>query len=142
MKRAIVLGAIFAVGFAATAVQADPTVHRQAVMKNTGAATGVGAKMMKGEMDFDLVTAQNVIRVMNQTALGMGYMFPVGSETGNETEAAAAIWSDSDGFNSAVAKFIQDTSVPVTDEASFKAAFGGATQNCGTCHESYRIKTQ
>ena len=142
MKRTVLLGAIATVFLAGTAVQADPTIHRQAMMKNTGAATGLGAKMMKGEMDFDLIHAQNVIRVMNQTALGMGYLFPEGSEQGNETEAAAAIWSDSDGFNAAVAKFITDTSVPVTDEASFKAAFAGATQNCGSCHEGYRVKNQ
>lgn len=140
MKRAVISGAIFVLCLAGTAVQADPTIDRQAIMKNTGAATGLGAKMMKGEMDFDLAAAQGVLRVMNQAALGFGYMFPAGSEQGNDTEAAAAIWSDPDGFKAAVQKFIADTSVPVTDEASFKAAFAGATKNCGSCHEGYRTK--
>ena len=93
MKRLVLLGAaaVFALG---TAVAADnPAAERQTLMGNVGAATGVGAKIAKGEMAFDAATAQLVLRTMNAAALGFGYMFPEGSETGSKTEAAPAIWS-------------------------------------------------
>lgn len=142
MKRAVVLGAVLSVCLAGAAISADPILDRQAVMKNTGAATGAGAKIMKGEAPFDLTTAQLILRTMNNAAHGLGYMFPAGSETGHKTRAKQAIWDDAAGFQAAVAKFAADSSAQVTDEASFKAAFGAVTKNCGTCHEAYRTAQQ
>lgn len=142
MKRAVVLGVILSACLAGNALGGDPTIDRQALMKNNGAAAGAGGKILKGEAPFDLTTAQLILRTMNTAALGYGYMFPPGSETGNETEAAKSIWENAAGFDAAVTKFITDTSVNVTDEASFKAAFIGATKNCGTCHEDFRVKKQ
>ena len=85
----------------------EPTVDRQAMMKNVGAAAGQGVKYLKGEAPFDPAAAQMIFRTWNNAALGFGYMFPPGSETGNETEASKAIWENASGFNAAVAKFIQ-----------------------------------
>ena len=135
--------AVLAAGLSVAANATDnPTGERQAMMKNVGAAIGMGSKMVKGELEFNSVAAQLVLKTMNTSALGFGYMFPEGSETGNETEASPAIWSDRAGFNAAVDKFAADTSVTVTDLASFKMAFGGAASNCGACHKAYRIKKQ
>ena len=120
----------------------DPAVDRQALMKSIGAATGAGAKMMKGEVEFNAVAAQLVLKTMNAGANGFGYLFPAGSETGAETEASPKIWSDRAGFDTATAKFIADTSGNVTDMDSFKAAFGQATANCGSCHKAYRVKKE
>lgn len=113
---------------------------RQAVMKNVGAATGAGAKMAKGEVEFNAVAAQLVLKTMNSAALGFGLMFPEGSETGADTEASPAIWSDRAGFDAAAAKFVADTAANPTDLDSFRAAFGAATSNCGACHKAYRVK--
>ncbi len=125
----------------ATAIASgDVAQERQTLMGNVGAATGVGAKMVKGEVEFDAVAAQLVLRTMNTAGLAFGYMFPEGSETGAKTEAAPAIWSDRAGFDAAVNKFTADTSAKVTDLDSFKAAFGAATANCGACHKAYRVK--
>ena len=120
----------------------DAPKERQALMGNVGAATGAGAAMVKGEVEFDAVAAQLVLRTMNTAGLAFGYMFPEGSETGSNTEAAPAIWSDRAGFDAAVNKFVTDTSsaAKITDLDSFKAAFGAATANCGACHKAYRVK--
>ncbi len=118
----------------------DVAKERQTLMKNVGAATGAGAAMVKGEVEFNAVAAQLVLRTMNNGGLGFGYMFPEGSETGSETEAAPAIWSDRAGFDAAVNKFVAETSATVTDLDGFKAAFGVATANCGACHKAYRVK--
>ena len=122
------------------AAKADPAKERQDLMSNVGFATGTGAKMLKGEIEFDALTAQMVMKTLNSAAHGFGYMFPEGSEEGHNTEAAPAIWSDRAGFQAAVAKFMADTGGNVTDKASFQSAFGAATANCGTCHKAYRVK--
>ena len=130
-----------AIGTSASAfASGDAAVERQALMKNVGAATGAASKMAKGEIEFNAVAAQLALRTMNAAGLGFGYMFPEGSETGAETEAAPAIWSDRAGFDAAIAKFVKDTSGTVTDLESFKTAFGAAASNCGSCHKAYRIK--
>lgn len=142
MKK-ILLATIIASGFAATALAAsNPAKDRQLLMKNVGAAVGVGGKMAKGEMEFNAAAAQLVLKTFNAGAHGFGYLFPEGSETGEETEAAPAIWSDRAGFDAAIAKFAADTTGTVTDLDSFKAEFGKATANCGSCHKAFRIKKQ
>ncbi|MCY6381055.1 c-type cytochrome [Hoeflea prorocentri] len=142
MYRAFSMAVLLTVGLAGGSLAADASLDRQTVMKNVGAATGVGAKLAKGEMEFDPATAQLVFNTLNAAANGYGYMFGEGTESGNDTEASPKIWEDRAGFDAAVAQFAADTNVKITDLASFQAAFGAATKNCGTCHETYRIKKQ
>lgn len=118
----------------------DAAAHRQAMMKQNGAATQILAGMVKGQTPFDANAAQLAFRTLNSVALGFGYMFPEGSQASADTKAAPAIWSDRVGFNAAVAKYVTDTSVTITDMDGLKAAFGAATSNCGSCHKSYRTK--
>lgn len=143
MNRTIALAGILSAALVGGSYAADdPSADRQNLMKNVGAATGAGAKIAKGEMEFDPVTAQLVFNTLNAAANGLGYMFPDGSETGNNTEASPKIWEDRAGFNAAVAKFITDTDIKIADLDGFRAAFGAATQNCGSCHEGYRVKKE
>ena len=134
---ALVAATLFA---SVSAHAGDAAVERQALMKLNGAATGVLAGMVKGQTEFDAVAAQQALNVLNSAALGFGYMFPEGSESGANTEASPAIWSDRAGFDAAVAKYVQDTSATITDMDSLKAAFGAAASNCGSCHKAYRTK--
>ena len=62
--------------FSASAIASgDAAKERQALMKNVGAATGAGAAMVKGEVEFNAVAAQLVLRTMNNGGLAFGYMF-------------------------------------------------------------------
>ena len=140
MKKLFLTGIIVAVMGVAASASDNPTAERQTLMKNVGAAIGMGGKMAKGEIPFDMVAAQLVFKTFNSASLGFGYMFPEGSETGNDTEASPAIWSDRAGFNAAVDKFTADTNAEFTDLASFQAAFGKAASNCGSCHKAFRVK--
>lgn len=122
----------------------DPIAARKAMMKNVGAAAGAGFAMVKGEAEFDAVSAQLVLRTMNTAALGFGELFPVGSESGGESIAAPSIWEDQAGFKSVLAKFQEDTAAGIAakpaDLEAFKAVLGAAASNCNTCHKAYRIK--
>lgn len=143
MRRSF-LTLIAAAGLVATSSFAlgagDAAKERQSIMSNVGGATKVLAGMAKGQVPFDAVAAQMAVKTMNSAALGFGYMFPEGSETGSKTEASSKIWSDRAGFDKMVAKFVSDTSATVTDMDTLKQAFGGIAANCGACHKAYREK--
>lgn len=144
MKNVLKLAVILSLAGASTFAYAagDPLAERKAMMKSVGAATGAASAMVKGEAEFDARVAMLALRTMNAVALGYGSKFPEGSDTGN-SRAAPAIWSDSDGFAAAIAKFEADTAAaiaaPAADLDAFKAQFGMVAANCGACHETYRL---
>lgn len=147
MRRNIIGLALIATFIAAPAIGADdPIAARKGIMQNVGAATGAGGAMLKGEAEFNAVTAELILRTMHTAALGFGELFPEGSETGEKTTAAPSIWEDRAGFGAAIVKFQSDAAAGVAakpaDIEAFKMAFGAATANCGTCHKDYRVKKE
>lgn len=136
--------AISAAGFAPAIAADEPQVVRQEMMKQNGQDVGVLAKMVKGEAAFDAAAALAALTEISVVAATFGEHFPEGSETGFETEAAPAIWNDREGFEAKLAEFQEDAEAAVAaapaDLDGLKAVFGPLTQNCGSCHETYRLK--
>ncbi len=125
----------------------DPIATRKAMMQNVSAATKMGGAMLKGQMEYDPAAGQLVLRVLNQAALGIGELFPKGTETGGESTASAKVWEDMAGFKAALAKFQTDTASELMkpeeteffDKESFAGAFVNVTKNCASCHKVYRL---
>lgn len=115
---------------------------RRAIMKGVGAATKTGTALAKGELPFDAAKAKEVLQVYVDAAGKMPGLFPEDSKTGGETSAAPKIWEDMEGFKAAFAKWSADAEAAkaATDTASFAAAFAKVTANCGSCHQTYRLK--
>ena len=137
------------VGTITTTTAQDTTgyqVDRQTMMAQVGAATRILAGMARGEAPYEAGAATNGLRVYQAVSAAWPYMFPEGTETGNETEAAPAIWSDRDGFIAAANKFEADTAAALETAGdgleAFQAAFGAAAANCRSCHEDYRISRE
>lgn len=142
MIRTVLVAAVLGLGVTAVLAQADPITERRNAMKAVGAATRDGAAMAKGEAPFDVAKAQAIFKTYIDSSKKMPGLYPDNSKTGGETTAAPKIWEDQAGFKAALVKFetASAAGAAVTDLAGFRTAFGGATQNCGTCHEVYRIK--
>lgn len=140
---ALAIGAAWADDHAAPS--ADPAAARQALMANVGKSTGLLAAMAREEAPFDARVAEAALRTINAAAIGFGTLFPEGSETGAETEAAPAIWTDRAGFEAAIAALYADSAAALAAEpadlASFTPLFGAVAGNCRSCHEGYRINT-
>lgn len=137
---AIALG----IGVAAAVAQQDPIAARKALMKANGDQAKIGAAMMKGEAPFDLEKARKVFATFGDAAAKMPALFPDNSKTGGETAADPKIWQNIEDVKARFAKLgadAKDAAANVTDLDSFKAAFGSIGKNdCGGCHEKYRIK--
>jgi cytochrome c556 len=138
--------AVAAIAFAAsTAIaQQDPIAARKSLMKGNGDEAKIGAAMVKGEAPFDLDKARKIFGTWEDAAAKMPSLFPDNSKAGGETAADPKIWTDMDDFKARFAKFgtdAKDAAAKVTDLDSFKAAFGTIGKNdCGGCHEKYRVK--
>lgn len=121
----------------------DPIAKRQDVMQDVRkAAKPIGA-MLRGQAEFDAETFEASLAVFAKSAAVYGDLFPEGSESGGDTEAAATIWSDRDGFNAEITKWADAVAAAQAAGASnadeFRAAAVPVMQTCKACHDGYRV---
>ena len=143
MKRMAIIATILALATGSVVAQVDIIKNRQTIMKGVGKATGELGKVMKGEAAFDLAQAQDAFKIYADAGKKMPGLFPDNTKTGGDTAALPKIWETKDDFVAKYAKLTADAErlgPTIKDEASFKAAFGEVTKNCGGCHETYRAK--
>lgn len=129
-----------------TAVLANNNVieQRQDLMERTGDAAKVIGDMLKEEAPFDAAAAMAALEVLDETAAQAGDLFPVGSETGNDTEARSTIWSDPEGFEQALLDFGTAVDNAIAANPASLADLGDAAtpvfKTCKGCHEDYRVE--
>lgn len=150
MKRlttSVLVSALFAMGGTATTTTiafADEISDRQAKMKVVGRSIGVVSKMAKGESNFDPAIALQAFINMKEAADGYELLFPEGTETGGDTEAAPAIFTDRAGFEAKQADFEASlekvTASEPADVEALRVSVGEVGANCGACHRVYRVK--
>jgi len=73
-------------------------------------------------------------------------MFPDGTQTGHNTQALPAVWTDRAGFEKASENFWTQADklavlAEANDKAGFAAQYTATTQACGACHRNYRQRT-
>ncbi|UVC14205.1 c-type cytochrome [Mesorhizobium onobrychidis] len=137
--------AISMLAFAGSVAVADPILDRQALMKERGKIAGGLSKVVKGENPFDAAAVMTSLQALQANAekLDIDALFPAGSDTG-DTTAAPKIWQDMAGFKATHDKYLADVKAAVAaapaDVDALKAQFNTIGGDCGTCHETYRIK--
>jgi cytochrome c556 len=148
MIRALFAIAMIALGVSVALAQQDPIKERKALMKANGKEAMIGAAMMKGEAPFDLEKVQKIFAAFEETAAKAPALFPpnsVDEATADDPYTASPkIWQDTPDFNARLAKLGEDAkaaAASVKDLDSFKAAFSNIGKNdCGACHQTYRLK--
>ena len=124
----------------------DPRHERHELMEEVGDAAKPVGEMLNGERDYDADAVMASLNVFKEVSMQFGDLFPPGSETGMDTEAAPAIWEDRAGFEDALAQWQDavgaaieaspgsvDDAMPVLNEV-FNA--------CKNCHDTYRIEDE
>ncbi|MBT8469587.1 MAG: cytochrome c [Deltaproteobacteria bacterium] len=124
----------------------DPRHVRHELMEGVrDAAKPVGA-MLKGEAEFDADTLMSSLKVFHDASGEFGDLFPPGTETGMDTEAAPAIWEDREGFDQALADWraavekAMDAKPATLEDA--KPVVGPIFNTCKNCHDTYRIEEE
>ena len=134
--------AVLTIGSVAVANH-TPQHERQQEMEQVGKAAKPIGLMFRGEREFDAGIVRTSLQTFLDTSAVFGDLFPEGSESGEETEAAPAIWEDREGFEDALDQWrgaVEDAidSEPQTlDEA--KPVIGPVFKACKNCHDNYRI---
>lgn len=137
---------IFAAMIAAPVASAeeDPREQRHELMESVRDAAKPVGKMLKGEREFDAEVLMNSLGTWEEVSAVFGGLFPEGTETGMDTEAAPAIWEDREGFEQALANWREsvltaiDAAPQTLDEA--KPVVGPVFNNCKACHDDYRLE--
>ena len=142
-NKFVVLIAAAAVASAVFA-EDDPVHQRHELMGSVGKAAKPVGQMLRGEAEYDGAALMRSLLVWKDAGGKFGALFPPGSETGEGTEAAPAIWEDRAGFEAALAKW-QDAvdSAIAAEPGSLEAAkpvVGPVFQACKGCHDGYRIE--
>ncbi|MDH5619202.1 MAG: cytochrome c [Gammaproteobacteria bacterium] len=130
--------------FTSMAVAGTPQHERHELMEGVRDAAKVLGPMLKGETEYDSAAAMESLEVWASAAAKFGDLFPEGSETGEDTEAAPAIWEDRAGFDAALAAWRDavDAAIaanPATLEDA-KGSIGPIFGKCKDCHDTYRIE--
>lgn len=124
----------------------DPRHVRHEAMEEVRDAAKVIGAMLKGEREYDVEAVQTSLDVFDDVSSYFGDLFPEGTETGEDTEAAPAIWEDRAGFEAALQEW-RDASIaaidadPQTLDAA-KPVLGPIFKTCKGCHDTYRIEDE
>lgn len=126
--------------------QDDPRHARHEVMEGVGDAARPVGQMLRGDAAFDAAVVMSAVQTFADAAAMFGDLFPEGSETGEDTRAAPAIWEDRAGFEKALGDFGAAAEAALAanpgtfDEA--RPVLGPIFNTCRNCHESYRLEEE
>ena len=150
MIRTVLAIVTFTLGLSVAIAQEDPIKVRKALMKDNGAQAKIASDMVKGDKPFDLAAAQKVFATFEDAAAKMPDLYPdstkssIGSFAADDFSPSAKVWEDMADFKARFAKLGENAKAArasVKDLDSFKAAMGNIGKNdCGGCHEVYRLK--
>ena len=148
MIRTVFAVAAIALGIIAATAQQDPIAARKALMKANGDHAKIAVAMIKGEAPFDLAKVHEIFATFEDASVKAQALFPeksIGEATADDPfSASPEIWQNMEDFKARLAKLGTDAKAAdasVKDLDSFKAAFGNIGKNdCGGCHEKYRLK--
>ncbi len=124
----------------------DPRHERHELMEDVRDGAKPIGEMLRGEADYDAEVVAASLQTFLEVSGVFGDLFPPGTETGMDTEAAPAIWEDREGFNQALADWrsaveAAQAANPTSLEDA-KPVLGPIFNACKNCHDSYRIEDE
>lgn len=145
VSKLVILCAVLVLGVTAASAQScqDTIDKRQTLMKRSADLAKAGSAMIKGDAPFDLDKTKEIFAAFADDAAQMPKLFPDCSKTGDHTTAGPAIWDRPDDFKTAIAKFAADVKAAqdsTKDLDSLKTNFQTVGKDCGSCHQTFRVR--
>lgn len=142
-RRTLAIAALCLIGATSVVSAENQHENREAAMKKIGGAMGALAAIAKGQKDYDAETVKTSLGTISETIKVFPTYFPDGSDK-DDDEASPKIWENKADFEAKAAKLAADAEAILAqlpaDQAAVGAAMGTLGQDCGACHEIYRIK--
>jgi cytochrome c556 len=144
---AVATTAAIVLGVCAAVAQEDPIKARKALMKTNGDQAKILSDMSKGEKPYDQAAVTKALAAFQDAAAKMPGLYPDNTKDGDPSDqfnASPKVWENMADFKARFVKFGDDAkaaSGTVKDVDSLKAALGNIGKNdCGACHQDYRLK--
>jgi cytochrome c556 len=148
MKRSIIVLGALLLGASAVMAQQDIVKDRQATMKANGRALGgTLSPMAKGDKPYDQAAVDAAMATLADCVAKMPNAFPEstkGMKAEGDYSTSPKVWEDKAGFDAKVASFskvVTDARAKIKDVDSLKANVGSIGKECGSCHETFRLKS-
>lgn len=142
-KWALVAAALTAAAATSAAAKSDPIAARMALMKGSSDNARNVAQMLRGQQPFDAAKVDAAFAQWAETAEKLANLFPPGSQTGETTRAAPAIWDNKKDFDEKAAAFgkaVADNRAKARESLdALKVAFKPVGDTCDACHKDYRL---
>ncbi len=145
MKRVLIVGAALLLGVGAVWAQ-DAAKEAQTIMKSNGKNAGAVAAIVKGEKPYDQATVDAALAHFEDTAKKLPTMFPASLKSvklEGDYQISPKVWEDKAGFDAKIASFakiVGEAKGKIKDLDSLKANFPAIGKECGSCHETFRVK--
>lgn len=137
----LALIALLGLSWSALAAEKDPIQARQDAMQSVGDAMKQLVGIVRGDLKFDATVVASNAKAISDNLHAAADLFPAGSDHGAlETWAKPEIWSHKSDFDAKLeaAHTAAMDLQKVTEESSYRPAFGKLGSACKACHESYR----
>lgn len=146
-RTTLVTTALATLFFVSSTWAAQPVQEeRHELMETAKDAAAVVGGMLKGDVPFNATEAMDGFLVWQNVAETAGNLFPDGSETGYDTRAKQAVWTDREGFDKEMDAFLLAVNKAIVADPQnlddLKAAAGPIFKSCKACHESYRTEKE
>ena len=146
MMRTVVTAGALLLGLSAVMAQQDQLKATQAQMKGNGKNAAPLVAMVKGEKPYDQATVDAALAQFEDTAKKLPTLFPEslkGKSFDGNYSPSDKIWSDKAGFAEHIASFakaVDENKGKIKDLDTLKVSLNLIGDQCGGCHETYRIK--
>ncbi len=140
----LMLASPIAISLNAYAATPEETIAaRKANRKKAGDLSDAIKKALAGGASAGSQLA--AVQEMDDLARAFPAMFPAGTETGGDTKALPAIWSNRAGFdeasNNGIAAIDKLLAAAKSDDtAAFTKQFAEVGPTCGACHRNYKAR--
>ncbi len=131
---------------AGVVVAQDAAAPGQSQMKGNNDAIGVLAAMAKGDKPYDQGAVDAALARLDECARKLPTLYPE-SLKGVQTEAryspSVKVWDDKTGFAAQISSFaaaVADAKSHAKDADTLKASVGAIGQQCGDCHQAFRVR--
>jgi cytochrome c556 len=147
MKRTILVAGALMLGIGAVAAQQDVVNQVQVLMKGNGRNAGALGAMVKGEKPYDQATVDAALVQLDDTAKKLPTLFPdstKGLKPEGNFSASPKVWENKAEFEAHIAGFakaVTDAKATVKDLDTLKVSMGAIGKECGSCHETFRLKS-
>jgi cytochrome c556 len=144
---AVATTAVIALSVCVAVAQEDPIKARKALMKANGDQAKILGDMSKGDKPYDQAAVGKALAQFQDAAAKMPGLYPDNTKDGDSSDqfnASPKVWENMADFKARFVKFGEDAkaaTASIKDVDSLKAALGNIGKNdCGACHQDYRLK--